>query len=545
MSNGPVRKKSPCCLAIALVVSFVMMRCSGLAQVSTNIANPGVTLKVLNREVMRFRANLGSYSPEQRAAAAEVRIAKADLNAVGTRVEFVIIGGNAEIRVHSQTVFFVLPGDINELEGDTLDSVASQTVARLDLAIAELEEYRNRQSLLSSSLKGVFATALLLGFLWFLVRNRSWVETRLIRLTADKADQIKSHTLRLVGLQNLVAVLRGTTTTVFWAAASIATFWWLESMLRLFPQTRPYGEQLETSFLNAVAAFGQSAIHALPNLGIVFLVFILARFASTASRRFFGAVARGNIHSRLFDPTTAPIAQRLSVIMIWVTAIIVAFPYIPGSQTPAFRGISVLAGLMISFGSGNLISQLVGGLVVVYNRTCRPGDFVRIGDFEGTIASVGFFSSRLVTGRNEEIVLPNSQISSSAVTNYTRLNETEGVLVPATVTIGYNTPWRQVHAMLLESARRTPGTKSRPEPIVLQKQLSDFYVEYELRVALETPSRRASTLSQLHAHIQDVFNQYGVQIMSPHYKTDPAEPVVVPKAKWHTPPAAPTEVAEA
>ena len=194
---------------------------------------------------------------------------------------------------------------------------------------------------------------------------------------------------------------------------------------------------------------------------------------------------------------------------------------------------------MISLGSGNLISQLVGGLVMVYNRTCRPGDFVRIGEYEGTIASVGFFSSRLVTGRNEEIVLPNSQISSSALINYSRLNETEGVLVPVTVTIGYNTPWRQVHAMLLEAARRTTGTKPRPEPVVLQKQLSDFYVEYELRVALENPSQRLGVLSRLHAHIQDVFNEYGVQILSPHYEADPAHPVVVPKSKWYEPPAAP------
>jgi small-conductance mechanosensitive channel len=227
----------------------------------------------------------------------------------------------------------------------------------------------------------------------------------------------------------------------------------------------------------------------------------------------------------------------LAGILIWITAIIVAFPYIPGSQTPAFRGISVLAGLMISLGSGNLIAQLVGGLTMVYNRTCRPGDFVRIGEIEGSVATVGFFSTRILTGRNEEIVLPNSQISGGTLINYTRLNETVGVFVPTTVTIGYNTPWRQVHAMLLEAARRTTGLKPQPQPKVMQTQLSDFYVEYELRVVIEKPSERPGIRSQLHAHIQDVFNEYGVQIMSPHYEADPAQPVIVPKAKWHEPPA--------
>ena len=257
------------------------------------------------------------------------------------------------------------------------------------------------------------------------------------------------------------------------------------------------------------------------------------------ARRFFLTIARGNSRSRFFDPTTAPIAQRLVVILIWITAIIVAFPYIPGSQTPAFRGITVLAGLMISLGAGNSIAQLVGGLVMVYNRTCRPGDFVRVGEYEGTITTVGFFSSRLVTGRNEEIVLPNSQISGGTLINYSRLNETTGVLVPTTVTIGYNTPWRQVHALLLEAARRTPGLKSLPQPTVFQTQLSDFYVAYELRVALEKPAERVAVLSQLHAHIQDVFNEHGVQIMSPHYEADPPQTLFVPREKWYPPPAKP------
>jgi len=502
-------------------------------------ASAGVTLKVLNREVMVFRANLGTYTPEQRAAAAEVRIAQALLKSGGARTDSELVDGTAEIRVHGQTVFLILPKDVNELQGESFDSVVQQTVRRLDQAVAEAEELQDREGLFRSVLMGILATLLLIGFIWLLARNRRWVEARLIRLTAGKADQIKSESLRLMGLQNVVAILRGLMTTLFWVATAVALFLWLEFFLRLFPHTRPFGEQLAETFFAGLGKFGRSAIDALPGLGIVVVVFGLARFASTAARRFFVTVARGNSKSRFFDPTTAPIVQRLAVILIWITAIIVAFPYIPGSQTPAFRGITVLAGLMISLGAGNSIAQLVGGLVMVYNRTCRPGDFVRVGDYEGTITTVGFFSSRLVTGRNEEIVLPNSQISGGTLINYSRLNETTGVLVPTNVTIGYNTPWRQVHALLLEAARRTLGLKSRPQPTVFQTQLSDFYVAYELRVALEKPAERVAVLSQLHAQIQDVFNEHGVQIMSPHYEADPPQTVFVPREKWYPPPAKP------
>ena len=536
---GGLQRCAVLTVALLWTGSSLAAKSAAAATQSPEPASAGVILKVLNREVMVFRTNLGTYSPEQRAAAAEVRIEQALRKPGGVRADSQLVEGTAEIRVHGQTVFFILPKDVFEIEGETFDSVVRQTVRRLDQAVAEAEELRDHESLLKSAVLGILATLLLIGFIWLLARNRRWVESRLIRSTAGKADQIKSHSLRLVGLQNLVAVLRGLMTTVFWAATAMAAFLWLEFLLRLFPHTRPFGEQLAETFFAALAKFGQSAIHALPNLGIVAVVFGLARFANTAARRFFVAIARGNSNSRLFDPTTAPIAQRLSVVLIWITAIIVAFPYIPGSQTPAFRGITVLAGLMISLGAGNSIAQLVGGLVMVYNRTCRPGDFVRVGEHEGTITTVGFFSSRLVTGRNEEIVLPNSQISGGTLINYSRLNETTGVLVPTTVTIGYNTPWRQVHALLLEAARRTIGLKPQPQPTVFQTQLSDFYVAYELRVALHKPAERIAVLSQLHANIQDVFNEAGVQIMSPHYEADPPQPVCVPKQKWNPPPVKP------
>jgi small-conductance mechanosensitive channel len=194
---------------------------------------------------------------------------------------------------------------------------------------------------------------------------------------------------------------------------------------------------------------------------------------------------------------------------------------------------------MISLGSSSLVTQIVSGLVIIYNRTCRAGDYVRIGDHEGTITSLGFFSSRMVTVRNEEVVIPNSHISSSTLVNYSRQDNGGGVALPVKITIGYNTPWRQVHAMLREAARRTQGVTQQPEPAVLQNSLSDFYVEYQLNAVVENPAQRIRILSDLHANIQDVFNEYGVQIMSPHYRSDPPQPVVVPREKWHQPPAGP------
>jgi len=546
MKNSPIKFLKPtlksCGSVLPLVLTMLTVCANGPAQTVTNavgVNNPGagVPLRVLNREVFVFRANSGPYLPEQRAAAAALRIERAQPKSGFARVESEKIGTNATIKIDGVVVFHISPGDVPEILGESFDTVVQRTVHRLKLVMDEAEERHDSGRLFKSAGFGLLMTGVLVGFIWILARNRRWAEIRLIRMTADKAGQVRSHTLRAFGLQNIVPILRGIMTAVFWVLIVLSAVLWLEHVLQLLPQTRPWGEQLSSRFLGLLGTLGQGVLRALPNLGIVLFVWLVARFASSAMRRFFTAVARGSVKSQFFDSVTAPITQRLCVVLIWVTALLVAFPYIPGSQTPAFRGISVLAGLMISLGSTNLVAQLVGGLIVVYNRTCRTGDFVRVGEYEGTLTSIGFFSSRLVTSRNEEVVVPNSQFSGGVLINYSRLNETTGVAVPVKISIGYNTPWRQVHAMMREAAKRTQGVTQEPEPTVLQNTLSDFYVEYQLNAVIEKPSQRTRILSNLHANILDVFNEYGVQIMSPHYLVDPPQPAIVPKEKWHEPPA--------
>jgi small-conductance mechanosensitive channel len=193
---------------------------------------------------------------------------------------------------------------------------------------------------------------------------------------------------------------------------------------------------------------------------------------------------------------------------------------------------------MMSIGGASVVGQGASGLILMFARTLRPGEYVRIGDHEGTVVSLGTFTTRIRTGLGEELTLPNALIVASVTKNYSRVVEGQGFVVDATVTIGYDTPWRQVHAMLVESALRTRGVQSVPAPRVHQTGLADFYVEYRL-VCQATPAEprpRAEVMSELHANIQDVFNENGVQIMSPHYLGDPAEAKIVPKARWYTVP---------
>jgi small-conductance mechanosensitive channel len=255
---------------------------------------------------------------------------------------------------------------------------------------------------------------------------------------------------------------------------------------------------------------------------------------------FFNRIERGQLSVGGLDAATAIPTRRLVNAGVWLFALALAYPYLPGAQTEAFKGLSVLLGLMVSIGASGIVGHAMSGFILMYTRTFRGGEYVRIVDTEGTVDKIGTFTTRIRTGLGEEVSLPNSLVLQHSTKNYSRAMPGTGYVVDTAVTIGYLTPWRQVHAMLAEAARATTGITADPAPYIRQTALSDFYVEYRLVAysVAQHAAQRADVLSRLHANIQDVFNTYGVQIMSPHYLTDPATPQSVPRDRWYAAPAA-------
>jgi len=250
-------------------------------------------------------------------------------------------------------------------------------------------------------------------------------------------------------------------------------------------------------------------------------------------------VESGEIEVSWLDADTAGPTRRIGNFVIWLFALTAAFPFIPGSDSAAFRGIGVLAGVMLSFGSVGIVNQAMSGLVVIYSRAFHEGDYVKIGDVEGTVTRLGTLSTKVRNVRGEEVTLPNGVVIAAATVNYTRLAGGRGALVTATVTIGYDAPWRQVHALLELAASRTSGLLRSPAPYVVQRALSDWYVEYQLVAHAERSDDQPFALSRLNAAIQDAFNEHGVQIMSPHFVGQPRHVVGVPPERWSPPPAKP------
>ncbi len=324
-----------------------------------------------------------------------------------------------------------------------------------------------------------------------------------------------------------------------WFLALLITYEWLSIVFRQFPLTRAWGEGLNGFILRVALMVLEGVVEAIPGLFTAAIIFALARILWKAIARFFDRVQTRQTRLSWLDPELAAPTRRVSAVVFGIFVITLIYPYLPGSQSEAFKGLSVLAGLMLSVGASGLVAHAASGLIIVFGRLFRPGDYVRIADAEGTVTEVGAFTTRIRTSKDEDLVVPNSMVLAGVSRNFSRPAEGSGFVINTDVTIGYDTPWRQVHAMLIEAAIRTEGVLASPAPRVWQTALSDFYVQYTLvcQGSPTWPAARAALLSELNAKVQDVFNEHGVQIMSPHYLADPPAAKVVAPADWYPEPA--------
>jgi small-conductance mechanosensitive channel len=291
--------------------------------------------------------------------------------------------------------------------------------------------------------------------------------------------------------------------------------------------------------LDPLLTMGRAVLGWIPDLAFLVLLVLVTRLFLRLVHLFFLEIERGALKFETFDAEWAMPTYRLARIFVIAFAVVVAFPYIPGSSTGAFKGVSLFVGVLFSLGSSSIIGNVIAGYTMTYRRAFRNGDVIRVGDVVGHVTHTRLLVTNVRTTKNVEVVIPNSLILSSHVVNYSSFARSAGLILHTTVGIGYEIPWRQVEAMLQMAAGRTEGLRREPAPFVLQTALGDFAVTYELNVYCDSPREMPRLYTALHRNILDVFNEHGVQIMTPAYEGDPAEPKIVPRERWHTPPAEP------
>jgi small-conductance mechanosensitive channel len=442
-----------------------------------------------------------------------------------------------------RTVFAVVDADA-QLEGISRQVLAEVYRQRTMQAVRQYRADRDPGMLWRAVASALGATVVLV--LGLVVLSRLWR-----RVHAALEARYRSK-LPDVGIKS-VSVLRGeqiwhglarTSRTLYVLLVLVALYIYFNYVLVLFPWTRGLGHNLSAMLLRPLATLAAGAIHYLPNVIFLLVLVLITKWVLRFSRLFFRRVADGSVALTGFDPDWALPTDRIVRFLVIAFALVVAYPYIPGSGSEAFKGITLLTGLIFSLGSPSVIGNLVAGQSLAFRRAFRVGDRVKIGEHVGEVLQIRLLTTYLRSPKNEQIVIPNSTILNSEVVNFTALAATRGLILHSIVGIGYETPWRQVEAMLIEAAARTPGLLREPPPFVLQRNLGTFAVDYEINVYTDAPDRMLPLYSALHSNILDVFNQYGVQIMTPAYEGDPEKPKVVAREEEFAAPARPAKAGD-
>lgn len=519
-------------LLLLLAVALGLLAAEGQDQALL----PSVPVVIWNRQVTEIRQGWGEHDVHHRADAIAEKLEALPLSELRSPVVFeaATLGGASGLMFENgdRLLFGLTTVDMGTEDPQAMNAIGEAVVRRLEEAFAARLAQAEPEVILRGVLWSVgILVCGVIGLVVLALLHRR-IQRRIARL---------SPKLPRIGGLELAPVARGilnyaVRAVVFFIGATIL-YLVLGFILAQFPYTQPWAKSLGRGLVDLGTSLLQQTLAAGPGLATVLIIVVITRIAAKTMDAFFHSVENGVLQLQWMEPETAKAMRRIAGILLWLFALTVAYPYIPGSSSDAFKGVSVFAGLLLTLGSAGMVNQVMSGLVVVFSRTMKPGDVIQVGDIAGQVVEQGFLATKLRTPRGHEVSLPNALLVGNSVHNYSRTDE-RGPRIAAQVTIGYDTPWRQVHGLLREAAAVTPGVIDGAHAEVIQSALSDWYVEYEVRCQIEDVTRRATILSDLHAAIVDAFNTHGVQIMSPHFVAQPAENVLVPKDKWHLPPAA-------
>jgi small-conductance mechanosensitive channel len=404
---------------------------------------------------------------------------------------------------------------------------AAAGVGRQELAARYVEAIRQAvgvhnkaygfESLLFGAIYAVLATLFLAAvlILYRILFPRVYAKVREWGGTRIPSFHVGGY--ELLGARKVLALLVGLIRWFRILTTVLLVYIWLLFVLSRFPWTRGISSAIIGYILNPLRDFGAAVLVALPDLFVLLVIGFITRFVIRSVRYFFDGVDKGQIVLPGFYADWAVPTFKIVRFFIIAFALTVAFPFIPGSKSEAFRGVSIFIGVLFSLGSTSTISNVMAGLSITYMRAFKVGDRVRIGETVGDVIDQSLLVTHVRTIKNEDVTVPNSMVLNAHIVNYSARAREGGLILHTSVTIGYDAPWRTVHELLLEAARRTPRILLEPKPFVLQTALNDFYVTYQLNAHTDEPQQMVNIYSALHCNIQDCFNEAGVEIMSPHF----------------------------
>ena len=476
----------------------------------------GYPVTVDGYEVFRIHQSLGAASAELRAerisAALQELVRAQDFDP--QQIHATEEEGVTTVRYVEELVVTINDA---EAKGSGLprSALAKQYAALLQEKLAAAHEQHSPRYLWRAGIYAAIAVLIYLVVVWLVIVATRWTIERIQRSTTAQEVGIKIQESEILAGTRVMALVISIIRFLRFVLIAILTYVMLAKAFSFFPWTREHSQRLLGYVLDPLVAMLRAVVAYLPKALYIFVLVTVIHFVLRFIRIAAGEIERGRIRIAGFYPEWVQPTYKILRVLLWAFAAVLVYPYLPGESSPAFKGISVFLGVLFSLGSTSAVANFVAGIILIYTRGFRVGDWVTIGENTGEVVGMSMLATHMRTIRNEEITLPNSLVLGSYVTNYSLDAQEKGVVLHTSVTIGYNAPWRTIHKLLIDAALKTKYILPEPMPFVLQANLQDSYVQYEINAYTDRPLLMPYIYSDLHANIQDSFYEAGVEIMSP------------------------------
>lgn len=507
------------CIAMLLSVGICSAAPKGKPAAITSPSPPVVVEPVLldNKPVFTVSVGVLSFTPKERARAVSNRLEKLSRDRL-LEIDLITVVESettSDIVLQDRVLMTVTEADA-KLHAKPRQELALEHADKIRSALKAYRSERSLNRMLINAAQAGGVTLVLVLVLFGIKRSVPWLESQIRSWQGTIIRSIRFQSIEILHEDRMVAILLSSIRFARLLLVFGLLYLYIPLVLSFFPMTEGMASRLFGYIEAPVVKVWQGVTAYLPNIFFVMVIAVCTWYVIRFSRFLFHEVEQENISLPGFYPDWAMPSFKITRFLIIAFAVVVAFPYLPGSDSPAFKGVSVFLGILFSLGSSSAIANVVAGTILTYMRAFTLGDRVKIADTVGDITEKTLLVTRIRTSKNVDITIPNSMVLGSHIINYSSSTQ---LILHTTITIGYDVPWRQVHQLLINAARDTGQILQEPAPFVLQTSLDDFYVSYELNAYTDAPSRMARVYSDLHTNIQEQFNNAGVEIMSPHYST--------------------------
>jgi len=497
-------------------------------------APPGAPVRLDGETLFYIRQGVGAMTPAERAGVVEERLLRMAEDPFYSASQVTILdrASTAEIYYRGTLIGLVTREDAAQFGPGTPVEEATKFVRKVTDAIDAYRVRRQPAALRRALVLAFVTTGLFVGLLVAIGRiHRRLAAHRRASLEEARGATIVEAMVR--SLDRAASLQRRALRALRFVVTAVLAVIYALVIFDLFPLTRAYANTVVEYFLDPLRIVGAGIWDNIGNFIFIIVIVFLARYLLKGMRLLLSEAAAGTLTIPGVQPDWAMLLYQVLRIAVVAIAAVVVYPYIPGSSTEAFKGIGIFAGALFTLGATGMAGNLLGGLALMFSGTFRMGDRVQIGDVVGDVMETTLMVTRIRSLKNEVVTIPNGSIMTGHVTDYSARARTEGLLLTTEVTIGYNAPWRTVHALLIEAARRTPKILAQPAPFVLQRSLNDFHISYVLWAYTGDASVMHLTYGELHQNIQDAFNEGGVEILSPSYGyLRDGNETTIPRSYW-------------